>query len=894
MDALVRKRRLALLAGVLAVVGVGVLAGPGLAGLQRQGPAATQRLMERANHADRAGSSDREAEGDEVIDGNAQYQAMRVAPAAVVSGAAMVAGETAASQLPVSGGTWGELTNVPYFSDATDFRDPNISNSGGGAAYVTGRATALAVDPANPDIVYAGFADGGVWVTTDAGTHWAALTDQLASLSVGALAIDPTDGSLWVATGEGNTNFDGYLGVGVLRCAAPCRAGSTFAPVGGDELQGTVATRLTFSDDGQVYVATSKGLFARPASDLVSPWTLRLDATMVGGTPRPYGMSIVNDVKVKPGTGGQDVIASMAWRNGADYDGWYESTDGGATFHKVTPTGAVDASDLGRTTFAYSADGSRLYAVVQSPRKMFNPHFVSVLQGVYRSDSGSLAGPWVLIADRQELDNGSPLHFQRGYKPGIQAWYNQFLIVDPANADHVYLGLEEIYETRDAGANWHDIGKYWNFNTTCFSPGPDNTCPTTTHADQHAVAIGGGLVYIGSDGGVWSRSLTQSMKTTAGWNDLNIGLDTLQYYAAGAGHSSRARHGHAAGDQIWGGLQDNGDSMLVPGSPPMVSPFGGDGGDVIVDPNDGERVVAEYTSLDMWKTENGGYSPFGTRIGWREITPSCFAFTYTPSPCDPLPRFIAPFTADVHNLDHWVAGGRYVWDNQGKGWRTSCSSTSCDWKIVWDTMTGSGGQPRSVTALAVSGDTTWAAWCAPGTGCNPSELSDPPVDDSGFASGVDTSYDPTGAYASTGGWHHLDSAALGLPNRYINSIAVDPANPAHAYLVFGGFSRRWIPADLNPGVGHVYETTDGGLSFHDVSGDLPDVPADDLLLTPDGTLVLATDLGVYVAPAADPSHWTRLGEGLPNASVNDLAWGPDGSYIIAATHGRGLWSIATP
>src|SRR4051812_41050520 len=253
MDGGSQRRRLALLAAALVLGGGLVAAAPGLAGLAHHGPAGTLRLMERANHADRAGSSDREAEGDEVVDGNAQYQAMRVAPATVVSGAAMVAARAESQALPETGGPWTELTDVPYFSDATDFRDPNISNSGGGAAFVSGRATALAIDPSDPSVVYAGFADGGVWVTTDAGSHWAVLTDQLPSLSVGALAIDPADGSVWVATGEGNTNFDAYKGIGVWRCDAPCRAGSSFAPVGGDELHGTVTNRLTFSDDGQVY-----------------------------------------------------------------------------------------------------------------------------------------------------------------------------------------------------------------------------------------------------------------------------------------------------------------------------------------------------------------------------------------------------------------------------------------------------------------------------------------------------------------------------------------------------------------------------------------------------------------------------------------------------------------
>lgn len=81
----------------------------------------------------------------------------------------------------------------------------------------------------------------------------------------------------------------------------------------------------------------------------------------------------------------------------------------------------------------------------------------------------------------------------------------------------------------------------------------------------------------------------------------------------------------------------------------------------------------------------------------------------------------------------------------------------------------------------------------------------------------------------------------------------------------------------------------------DVSGNLPDAPGDDLLLV-GGQLVLATDIGVFTAGAGQGASttWSRLGTGLPNASVNDLALSSDGGSIIAGTHGRGLWTIPAP
>jgi hypothetical protein len=558
----------------------------------------------------------------------------------------------------------------------------------------------------------------------------------------------------------------------------------------------------------------------------------------------------------------------MAWRGGAAYNGIYYSRDGGATWTDEPQNGAINPKTMGRATLAYSADGSKLYAVVEST-KLYNApqqqNGDSVLDGVFASPSGNPAGPWNQIADVKKLANsGSALKNSTGYEPGIQAWYNQFLAVDPHNANHVYVGLEETFETRNGGSSWTAVGPYWNFSFPCWQANPDS-CPMAPHSDQHAVAISSnGTLYEGNDGGVYSRSLSAPSQVGGNWNDLNATLHTLQYYSAGAGSDP-----NSSGDIVWGGLQDNGGTELIPGQPDMVQPFGGDGGDTYVDPTNGQRALQEYTYGDIFKTLNGGYSPHGTISAFSEISPSCFATTYIPSPCDPGFRFIAPFSADVNNPNHWVTGGEFVWDNGGLGWSTSCSATACDWKQVYDTGAG-----HSITAISANGNTTYAGWCGP---CNPADLS---TTGSGFGRGAATNYGGT--------WHAIGSS---LPDRFIDQLVVDPANAAHVYAVMGGYSRNWIP---NAGVGHVFESTDGGASFHDISGNLPDSAANRMLITSDGKLVLGTDVGVFTTSEASPGSWTRLGSALPNSIVDYVAPSPTGSYVIAATHGRGLWKIATP
>jgi hypothetical protein len=841
----VAKVAAAALALLLIAFAPGALATPQHTRLGPSGPAA----QAFAKGGDEGGGESSE----DILRANEEWSEARTAPADSVDAAAFVEARNAASALPVFGGSWNELTTVPYQNDDPNYRDPVFSNSFAGWRLVSGRATALAADG---DTLWAGFAAGGVWKSTNRGATWRPVFDSAASLSIGSLAVNPADHSLWVGTGEANTNSDSYAGTGILRSGD---GGRTFQPVGGTELQNRLVGRIVFDGQGDVYAATSMGLYKRRARDLSSSWALVLRPG-VG----PFGTTFVNDVVVRPHTHGHGVLANVGWREGTDYNGFYYSDKSGraGTWHKLDVKG-IAAADIGRSTFAYSSDGSKLYALVQSPAKLLAPDpdaGSTNLAGVFVSPDGSPSGPYKLLADEAKLAaSGSALKDVPGYGPGVQAWYNQFLAVDPSDARHVYVGLEEVFETTDGGKTFTTPGPYWNFPFPCFAADPAS-CPQTTHPDQHAIAIAGGRVYVGDDGGVYSRPLRHAQ----GWTNGNATLRTLQYYYAGLGRMP------GGGDAVWGGLQDNGESLLLPGASNMVSPFGGDGGDTLVDPNDGNRAVVEYTDLDMALTTNGGQST-GATPAFREMTPSCFAFTYTPDPCDPTPRFIAPFRADPEApTTHWVAGGEFVWETT-KGFDTTCSATACDWKILHDTGAG-----RSTTGLAVVGDTVYAGWCGP---CNP------PTSATGapFAAGIDTNYGGT--------WHTVSSPVL--PNRFVAAVIADQANPAHVYAVYNGFSRRWIP---DGGIGHVFESTDGGATWTDVSGNLPDAPSDDLVIT-NGRLTLATDVGVFTAAVGGGTgtQWSRLGNGLPTgAPTNDLTLTPDGGRIVAATHGRGLWSVPTP
>ncbi|MGZ4505628.1 MAG: hypothetical protein ACXVX0_00130 [Blastococcus sp.] len=803
-------------------------------------------------------------EAAELMISTQQRDAARTAPTGLVGPGAYAAAYAQYSSLGAASGSWSQVTNTPYNADDPRYRDPSASNSGGGAGHVSGRVQAVAVDGT---CLFAGGAMSGVSRSCDGGATWTPIADALPTQSVGSMSIAP-DGALWIATGDGTTGSGTYVGAGVYRLPSP--DASKFTPstkVGGTEIDSQIIRRILIDAPNQrVFVAGSRGLYAHSLSTLTGAWTQVLAPCAQGlATCTDVNANyrdITNDVVVQPGTNGNVIVANVAWRSGAAYNGFYESTDGGTTWAKINPGGAINPKDVGNATMQYSADGSRLYVVLESPNAL-NSGAASALAGVYVSPSGGAAGPYNQIANPSVLaQSGSAERKQAigaGYQPGVQAWYNQFVGVDPANPQHVYVGLEEVYESWNGGATWSAIGRYWNFGLSCWSYlDSQNTCDgNVLHSDQHTIAFGtgssAGTVFVGNDGGLYSRRVSPSASS---WTSLSTTgkLDFLQYYSVAVG---KVKNG--TGVQVWGGLQDNGVSLLDPANNgTMVSPYGGDGGAQLADPANGCHTVGEYVYLTLQMTTNCGVAD-GSAASDSAIT--------TIAPNDPNPRFTAPFGADQTDPGTWVAGGQYVWLNT-KTWN---STSGADW-----TQAADSGAGHSITAIASRNHTVWAGWCG---GCNPG---------SSFGRGLLT---------NVGGSYQQVPLATGVPNRMITGVTPDPSDASSAYVVFGGYSRTWTdgPGSDLSGAGHLWKVTVKGstATWTDASGNLPDVPADSLLITSNGRVLLGTDLGMVETTVAKlktgQPAWLRTN--VPITVVSQVIEGPDGN-LYAATFGRGIYRTA--
>src|SRR5204863_3626627 len=141
----------------------------------------------------------------------------------------------------------------------------------GGLATMAGRVSAIAVDPSDSEHVLVGGAAGGVWETRDGGTSWTPRTDDQPTLSVGALAFDPTNPStVYAGTGEGNSEYF-HLGQGIL---VSRDGGSTWTVVASHVFAGIGFYRLVVDprNPQRLLVATTGGAAVPP--DGGASWSL--------------------------------------------------------------------------------------------------------------------------------------------------------------------------------------------------------------------------------------------------------------------------------------------------------------------------------------------------------------------------------------------------------------------------------------------------------------------------------------------------------------------------------------------------------------------------------------------------------------------------------------------
>lgn len=366
------------------------------------------------------------------------------------------------------------------------------------------------------------------------------------------------------------------------------------------------------------------------------------------------------------------------------------------------------------------------------------------------------------------------------------------------------------------------------------------------HADQHAMAWDPNVaarVYLGNDGGVY-RSDTDG--ATRSWIHATYEPFNQSYHLAVAADDP---------SRLATGLQDNGSvrTWTATSEPSDLSQWNAYGG------GDGHEVLIDYTDHDIYyecsqvgvcsrHEDAGGVSRtfrFGTRHSSRITTD-------------------APITLDPTNPSVVYFGGNVLDRSTDRG------ATFTQISPPGDFLTGPVPPDENDLGPFYANEYATITWVAPAK-----------TDPNTIYLGTDTGR----LWKTTDlGAHWTEFTGKGLPVRWVNSIVVDPTDADHVYVAYSGYREGDLGAN-------VWETTDGGTRWTNISGRLPNSPVEMLTYDqPRGDLYAATDLGVFVDKNGK-KNWARVGRDLPNTPVLDVKITGDGKTLYAATFGRSVWSV---
>lgn len=437
-----------------------------------------------------------------------------------------------------------------------------------------GRVRAIAVHPANANIVYIGAASGGIWKTTDGGSTWASLSDDLACLSFGAIAIDPVDpANVYAGSGEANLSLDNYTyeGAGLFRST---NAGGTWELINSDfGLRTSFAALHVNPHNRAIVFAALVDNRRTPGSDNAGLWR----STDAGTTwTSVLGNRDVFDVTVHPNPDSSSIVYASV---GGVFDGgFYISRDGGSSNSwTLSVNGLPPTPQINRMQISFARSTlSTLYAVVYSVPPLDTTR-------AFKSTNGGES--WIHISA------GVPLGGYRDFLPvgywEDQGWYDLCIAVNPANENEVYVGNIELHRTMDGS----------NFSPVRVFPGI-SSWHSPAHVDYHTVAFapsGGNVMYLGCDGGVYRSD--QGGGTS--WTDINSGISTTQFYRL-ASHPSNPSF-------IMGGAQDNGVFRTTDGgSGAWELVNGGDGMECFVDYSYPTIVYASTQNGNLLRSTDGG------------------------------------------------------------------------------------------------------------------------------------------------------------------------------------------------------------------------------------------------------------------------------------------------
>ena len=759
-----------------------------------------------------------------------------------------------------------------------------------GPGIMSGRVVDVDVNPADPTEFYVAYATGGLWYTKNNGQSLVPVFDKENAFGIGDIAVNWSDGIIWIGTGEANSSRSSYSGLGVYKSVDK---GKTWEQSGLPESHHIGKINLHPTDKNIAWVAIlghlyspnkERGMYKTTDGGKTWKQTLYLDEN-TGAV----------DMDINP-KNPDELYAAMWYRTrrawnfeeGGKTTGIYKSTDGGNTWKHVSAAGSgFPAGDgLGRIGVAvFAANPNIIYATLDNQGRRPDTAQKKTDTNYVLKNFKDLTKESFAALDDKKLDS---FLYKNNFKEKYTAStvkelvktdkikpteiYNYLFDANTALFETPIIGCE-VYRSDDAGISWRKVNNKGldTYNTYGYYFGKISV--SNTNADK--IVISGYDLLLSTDGGKTFTS-TDNEATHPDWHGCWMNPNKDSHWIAGndggcnvtydngehwfkantpsVGQFYKITVDDAKPYNIYGGLQDNGtwygpstakdiDQWDYEGVYPWKQIGGGDGMQVQVDTRDNKTA---YTGSQF-----GFYGRRSTEGGRR-------LFIYPrPDIGEPKYRFNwqTPIWLSKHNQDIFYYGTNRFHRSLLKG--ESLETLSNDL-----TNGGTEGDVPFGTATSLVESPMKFGLIYIGT------------DDGNIQVSKDAGYNWTKINTS------LPKTVQGL---YVSRVAPSAFKEGRVYVSLNGYRNDHFGA-------YLFVSEDHGNTWTQLGNDLPMEPINVVTEDPkkENIIYVGTDHGLYASFNMGKSFLT-LDNHLPRVPVHDIAVHQRENELIIGTHGRSVY-----
>lgn len=427
-----------------------------------------------------------------------------------------------------------------------------------GPENIEGRITAIAIHPLNPQIVYTGTANGGVWKSTDFCQNWVSVFDGQITSSIGSIAIDPLNPEIiYCGTGEANSLRSYYPGTGMYKST---NGGNSWIRSGLDSSY-SIANIAINPVNSQILFAAAGGWTRRKNNDR---GIYRSSDGGLNWTRKLFIADSVAAIDVAIDQSNPSKIFAAMWERqrredyikyGGPKSGLYISTDSGENWTQAGGGFPVNDNTLGRISLDVSKSNSQIiYALTAATN--------GATKGLYKSTNGG--ANWANVNSSAAASSN-------------YAWFNRICRVDPADHNRLFCGGLDMEFSNNGGTTLSSINN--------------------SHVDQHAVAYApsnSNYIVTGNDGGI-----DYTTNGGSSWS-ASTSLPITQFYAGDIDFNNP--------NTIFGGTQDNGTVRTTGSISDWVAIYGGDGFYCLSDYTNSMNVYASSQNGVIGRSTDGGNS----------------------------------------------------------------------------------------------------------------------------------------------------------------------------------------------------------------------------------------------------------------------------------------------